>query len=124
MRLLSIIYRVVYNFAFLALVFFSLNAIERYNSRAILAIMFLVYAGMRGVSVLRSFHFFSLIERLEIDALRLIGLLEQGLSGPATRKLVVAEVGQLRRVGEIKSYIDLFFLAAIVLLCFAKIVTG
>jgi len=33
-------------------------------------------------------------------------------------------VAQLRRDGEIKSYIDLFFLAAIVLLCVAKIVTN
>jgi hypothetical protein len=29
----------------------------------------------------------------------------------------------MRRDGEVKSYIDLFFLAAVVLLCVAKIVT-
>lgn len=124
MRLLSITYRVVSNFAFLAMVYFSLNAIEKYNTRAMLAILILIYTGMRGVSVLRSFHFYSCIERLEIDARRLIGLLEEGLSGVATRKVIVNEVGQLRRDREIKAYTDLFFLAAVVLLCFAKIVTG
>jgi hypothetical protein len=44
-------------------------------------------------------------------------------SGPASRKLIVADVSRLRRDAEIKSYIDLFFLAAVVLLCVSKIVT-
>jgi hypothetical protein len=36
---------------------------------------------------------------------------------------MITEVSQLRRDDEVKSYIDLFFLAAVVLLCAAKIVT-
>ena len=39
------------------------------------------------------------------------------------RKQTVVDVSLLRRDGEVKSYIDLFFLAAVVLLCVAKIVT-
>jgi hypothetical protein len=34
----------------------------------------------------------------------------------------VSDVTLARRDGEIKSYIDLFFLAAVVLLCVAKII--
>jgi hypothetical protein len=44
-------------------------------------------------------------------------------SASAARKQIVSEVGMLRRDGERKSYIDLFFLALIVLLCVSKIVT-
>jgi hypothetical protein len=47
--------------------------------------------------------------------------------GPAAlsqRKQIVTDVTALRRVGEINSYIDLMFLAMIVLLCISKIVTN
>ena len=50
-------------------------------------------------------------------------MIGEGPSGPASRKQIVADVSLLRRDGEIKSYIDLFFLAAVVLLCVSKIVT-
>jgi hypothetical protein len=36
---------------------------------------------------------------------------------------VVGEVGALRRDGEMKAYVDLLFLALVILLCAAKIVT-
>jgi|SRR5579864_3592939 len=123
MRLLSFIYRVLSNFAFLAMAYLSLNYIEKYNNRAVLAILILTYAAMRGASGLRSFYFYSRIERLEIEARRLVGLLVEGPTGTALRKQLVGEVSMLRRDGEIKAYIDLFFLAAVVLLCVAKIVT-
>jgi hypothetical protein len=35
----------------------------------------------------------------------------------------VSEVGGLRHAGEMKAYIDLLFLALVILLCIAKIVT-
>jgi hypothetical protein len=120
MRILSFIYRVLSNFAFLALAYFSLNYIEKYN---ILAILILIYAVMRAVSALRSFYFYSRIERLEVEARRMVGLLVDGPSGAALRKHLVGEVSLLRRDGEIKAYIDLFFLAAVVLVCVGKIVT-
>ncbi len=123
MRLFSFIYRVVSNFAFLAVVYFSLNYIEKYNNRAVLAILILVYAAMRGASGLRSFYFYNRVERLEVEARRMVGLLVEGPSGAALRKQMVGEVSLLRRDGEIKAYIDLFFLAAVVLLCVAKIVS-
>jgi len=50
MRLLSFVYRFVSNFVFLAVVYFSLNYIEKYQNRAVLAIVVLVYAGMRAGS--------------------------------------------------------------------------
>ena len=42
MRFLTFIYRFVSNFAFLAVVYFSLNYIEKYQNRAVLAIVVLV----------------------------------------------------------------------------------
>lgn len=123
MKILGYIYRIVSNFAFLALVYYSLNFMEKYQHRAIVAVLVLVYASMRAVSALRSFHFFQKIERLELEARRLAGLAAEGPAAAATRKQIVTEVGTLRRDGEAKSYIDLFFLAMVVLLCVAKIVT-
>ncbi|WP_315703252.1 MULTISPECIES: hypothetical protein [unclassified Bradyrhizobium] len=123
MRLLAIIYRAISNFAFLAMVYLSLNFIEKYHDRAVLAMLILLYAGMRSVIVLRSFHFYTRVERLEVEMRRLIGMIGEGPSGSGARKQVVADVSVLRRDGEIKSYIDLFFLAAVVILCVAKIVT-
>ena len=123
MRFLTFIYRFISNFMFLALVYLSLNYSEKYPNRAVLAIIVLAYAGMRAISAIRSFYFFQRIERLEVEARRLVGLLGEGPSGSASRKQIIGEVGLLRRDGEVKSYIDLFFLAAVVLLCVSKIVT-
>lgn len=123
MKILGYVYRIVSNFAFLALVYYSLNHMEKYQHRAIIAILVLVYASMRAISALRSFHFFQKIERLELDARRLAGLATEGPAAASARKQIVVEVGALRRDGEAKSYIDLFFLAMVVLLCVAKIVT-
>ena len=123
MRFLTFIYRFISNFVFLAVVYFSLNYIEKYQNRAVLAIVVLVYAGMRAGSALRSFYFFQKIERLEIEARRLVNMIGEVPSGPASRKQIVADVSGLRRDAEMKAYMDLFFLACIVLLCVAKIVT-
>ena len=123
MRLLSFVYRFISNFVFLAVVYFSLNFMEKYQNRAILAILVLVYSGMRAASTLRSFYFFQKIERLEVETRRLMSI--AGDSGPVaiSRKQAVNDVSALRRDAEMKAYMDLFFLACIVLLCVAKIVT-
>lgn len=124
MKLLSHAYRFVSNFLFLALVYYSLNFMEKYQQRAILAILVLVYAAMRAASALRSFYFFQRIERLEFEARRLSGLTGEGPAASSQRKQVVTDVTVLRRAGEINAYIDLLFLAVIVLLCVSKIVTN
>lgn len=123
MKILGYIYRVVSNFAFLALVYYSLNFMEKYNQRALVAILVLVYATMRAAAALRSFYFFQKIERLELEARRLAGVAGEA-GAAAQRRQVVSDVAILRRDGEMKSYIDLFFLAMVVLLCIAKIVTS
>ena len=123
MRALSFAYRFITNFAFLAAIYVSLNYIDKYNNRAILAILVLSYAGMRAASALRSFYFFQRIERLEVEARRVMALFTDGGAQSPLKKQTVADVVVLRRDGEVKSYIDLFFLAAVVLLCVAKIVT-
>jgi hypothetical protein len=123
MRALSFVYRFITNFAFLAAIYVSLNYIDKYNNRAILAILVLSYAGMRAASALRSFYFFQRIERLEVEARRVMALFTDGGAQSPLKKQTVADVVVLRRDGEVKSYIDLFFLAAVVLLCVAKIVT-
>jgi hypothetical protein len=124
MKILGFAYRIVSNFIFLALVYYSLNLMEKYPQRATLAILVLVYAGMRAVSAFRSFYFFQRVERLEIEARRLAGLAGEGPAADASRKLIVNNVGTLRRDGEMKSYIDLMFLAVVMLLCISKIVTS
>jgi hypothetical protein len=68
--------------------------------------------------------FFQRIERLELEARRLSGLTGEGPAASASRKQVVTDVSVLRRAGEINAYIDLLFLAMVVLLCVSKIVTN
>ncbi|WP_454619524.1 hypothetical protein [Bradyrhizobium cenepequi] len=124
MILLSYIYRFVSNFVFLALVYFSLNFMEKYQHRALVAMLVLVYAAMHAASALRSFYFFQRIERLEGETRRLGMAVVEGPSSAASRKQIVGAVTELRHAGEIKSYIDLLFLALVILLCIAKIVTN
>jgi hypothetical protein len=123
MKFLSLAYRFVSNFVFLALVYYSLNFLEKYHQRAIVAILVLVYAAMRAATALRSFYFYQRIERLEFEAKRLATIAAEGPSAAASRKQIVGDVSLLRRGGEMNSYIDLLFLAMIVLLCVSKIVT-
>jgi hypothetical protein len=124
MKFLSYVYRSISNFVFLALVYYSLNFLQRYEQRAVVAILVLVYAVMRAASTLRSFYFFQRIERLEVEARRLAVLTGDGPAASAQRKQIATDVSVLRRAGEINAYIDLLFLAMIVLVCIAKIVTG
>jgi len=121
MVFLSFVYRFMTNFAFMAMVYFSLNFMEKYQNRAIIAILVLVYAGMRAASTLRAFYFFQKIEKLEVETKRLQAPINDGTGGTNARRQVVADVARLRRDGELKSYMDLFFLALIVLLCVAAI---
>jgi len=123
MVLLSFIYRFVSNFAFIAVVYLSLNFIEKYPNRATLAILVLVYSAMRAVSTLRLFYFYQKIEKLEAEARRLQAPINDGSGGTNVRKQVVTDVAKLRRDAELKAYMDLLFLALIVLLCVVKIVT-
>ena len=123
MKFLGYAYRFLSNFVFLAMVYYSLNFMEKYQQRAIVAILVLVYASMRAVSALRSFHFFQRIERLELEARRLAGLTGEGPAAHASRKHIVNDVASLRRDGEMKSYIDLLFLTLVIVLCISKIVT-
>ena len=124
MKFLSYAYRFASNFLFLALVYFSLNFLDKYNQRAIVAGLVLIYSAMRAASALRSFYFFQRIERLEGEARRLSIALGEGHSASGQRKIVINEVASLRQAGEMKSYIDLLFLGLIVLLCVSKIVTN
>ena len=66
MLFLSYAYRFLSNFVFLALVYFALNFLDKYQHRVVVAVLVLVYAGMHAASALRSFHFFQRIERLEV----------------------------------------------------------
>lgn len=122
MKYLSYIYRAAANFAFLALVYFSLNFIGTYQQRAIVAGLVLAYAGMRAISGVGSFVFFKAIHKLELETRRLGGLAGEGPSAVASRKALVGDVFNQRQSGEMKAYIDLFFLAVIAVLCIAKIV--
>jgi hypothetical protein len=123
MKFLSYAYRFSSNFIFLLLVYFSLNFLGKYQQRAIVAILVLVYSAMHSASALRSFYFFQKVERLEGEARRLAVLAGESPSAAAQRKQIVSDVGGLRRAGEMNAYIDLLFLALVVLLCVSKIVT-
>jgi hypothetical protein len=61
----------------------------------VVAILVLVYAGMHAASALRSFHFFQRIERLEMEARRLVAALGE-VNSTSSRKQVVTEVTALR----------------------------
>ena len=124
MTFLSYGYRFVSNFVFLALVYFSLNFLEKYPQRVVVAVLVLVYAGMHAAAALRSFYFFQRIERLEGEARRLAAIAAEGPGASASRKQIVSEVSGLRHAGEMKAYIDLLFLALVIMLCIAKIVTN
>ena len=124
MLFMSYAYRVLSNFVFLALVYLALNFLEKYQHRVVVAVLVLIYAGMHAASALRSFLFFQRIERLELEARRLVAALGEGPNSTSSRKQVVTEVTALRHAGEIKAYIDLMFLAIVILLCVAKVVTN
>ena len=124
MLILGYAYRFLSNFVFLALVYLALNFLEKYQNRVVVAVLVLVYAGMHAASALRSFHFFQRIERLEIEARRLVAALGEGPNSTSTRKQVITEVSGLRHAGEMKSYIDLLFLALVILLCVTKILSS
>jgi hypothetical protein len=124
MLFLSYAYRFLSNFLFLALVYLALNFLENYQHRVVVAVLVLVYAGMHAATALRSFHFFQRIERLELEARRLVAALGEGPNSTLSRKQVINEVSGLRHAGEMKAYIDLLFLAIVILLCITKIVTS
>jgi hypothetical protein len=121
MTVLSYVYRFAANLLLLAMVYFSLNYLERYQQRVIVAVLVLIYASMRTISALRSFYFYQRIERLEIEAKRLAQLAKP-VDNP--RRQIIVEVGVLRRYGEVMSYMDLFFLLVIVVLCLVKITSN
>ncbi len=121
MTILGYIYRFLSNFAFLAVVYFSLNFLEMYQQRVMVALLVLLYSAMRTISALRSFYFYQRIERLEIEARRLAALVRPT---DTPRRPLIAEVATLRRYGEMIAYMDLFFLMLIAVLCLAKIVHG
>jgi hypothetical protein len=123
MKFLAYAYRFLSNFVFLCMVYFSLNFVEKYQPRVIIAVLVLAYAMMRAISTMRSFYFFQRIERLELETRRLAKELGGGPGEASTRKLIVSDVSDLRRSGEVMSYIDLLFLTLIVLLCVSKVVT-
>jgi hypothetical protein len=122
MAFLSILYRFLTNFAFMAVVYFSLNFLEKYSNRAIVAILVLIYSALRAASTVRAFYFYQKVERLEAETRRLQAPINDGAGGTSARKQIIADVSRLRRGGELKSYMDLFFLALIVLLCVANII--
>jgi hypothetical protein len=125
MKYLSYAFRTVTNFVFLAMVYFTLNSfLDKYQPRAIVAGLILAFAAMRAVSAFRSFYFFQRVERLETETRRLAGMIAGGPGEAVARKMIVNEVGELRRGNEMLSYIDLLFLTLIIVLCIAKIVTN
>jgi hypothetical protein len=124
MLFLSYAYRFLSNFVFLALVYLALNFLEKYQHRVVVAVLVLVYAGMHAATALRSFHFFQRIERLEIEARRLVAAQGEGPNSTSARKQVITDVSALRHAGEMKSYIDLLFLAIVILLCVTKMLSN
>ena len=121
MTILGYVYRFISNFAFLAVVYFSLNFLTSYQQRTIIAFLVLVYTAMHVVATLRQFNFFQKIERLESEARNMAAAASPD---GQIRKPIIREVATLRHEGELKSYIDLLFLGLVALLCVSKIVTN
>jgi hypothetical protein len=85
MLFLSYAYRFLSNFVFLALVYFALNFLEKYQHRVVVAVLVLVYAGMHAASALRSFglyrhpvprHRHPALRRQDRDELSLVPIAE------------------------------------------------
>jgi len=98
MKFLGYAYRFLSNFVFLALVYYSLNFMEKYQQRAIVAILVLVYASMRAVSHFVRFIFSSGSSGLSLRraALRVSPARSRA---HASRKHIVNDVASLRRDG-------------------------
>ena len=123
MTFLSYAYRFLSNFVFLTLVYFSLNFLEKYEQRVMVSVLVLVYAGMHAA---RRFGRFISSSASSGWRERLAVWRRSPSRGRVlnARKQIVGEVSALRHAGEMKSYIDLLFLALVILLCIAKIVTN
>jgi hypothetical protein len=119
MIILVYCYRFISNFLLLALVYFTLNLLERYEQRTLVAVLVIIYASMRIALALRSFHFRRCLERLEAEARRLATPVDS-----VNRREIVNEVASLRRANESQAYMELMFFSLILVLCCTKIVTG
>src|SRR5260370_8880131 len=115
MKFLGHAYRFFSNFVFLAMVYYSLNFMEKYQQRAILALLVLIYAGMRAATTLRSFYFFQRIERLSLEARRLAPAAGEGPAASASPKQVASDVATLRRSGDLNTPLALFLSALILI---------
>jgi uncharacterized membrane protein affecting hemolysin expression len=104
------------------MVYFSLNFVEKYEQRTILAALVMVYAVLMCVSALSSINSFHRVERLERETGRLIQAIDAAAS--IARFAIINNVTDFRKASEIRSYIDLLVHILIVLLCISKIVAS
>ena len=123
MTLLSLLYRFISNFVLLMLAYYSLNALENYQQRSILALLILIYVLTRAISAWRSFSFFQSIERLENESRRIGSLLGLRPDQSLIKRQIINDVTEKRRHGELKAYIDLLFMTLVVVLSVTKIVS-
>ncbi len=123
MTLLSLLYRFISNFVLLMLAYYSLNALENYQQRSILALLILIYVLTRAISAWRSFSFFQSIERLENESRRIGSLLGLRADQSLIKRQIINDVTEKRRHGELKAYIDLLFMTLVVVLSVTKIVS-
>lgn len=119
MLILSLAYRFASNFILLAMAYFSMNLVDKYDQRALLAMLIMLFAASRIVSALRMFHFYGRVEQLEGDFTKVLGALE-ALKGRAMPG-IIKQVSELRHHGEMKAYLDLFFLSVIIIVCVARL---
>jgi hypothetical protein len=122
MRYLSYLYRFTLNFALLVAVYYSLNFVEKYEQRTMLAVLVMFYAILMCVSAASTIHSFQNVERLEREAGRLIQAIDAAAS--LARFSVISNVTEFREASEKRSYIDLLIHILIAVLCISKIVTG
>jgi hypothetical protein len=122
MKYLSYAYRFILNFVLLVMVYFSLNFVEKYEQRTILAALVMVYAVLMCISALSSINSFHRVERLERETGRLIQAIDAAAS--IARFAIINNVTDFRKASEIRSYIDLLVHILIVLLCISKIVAS
>jgi hypothetical protein len=120
MKYLSYIYRFILNFVLLIVVYFSLNFVEKYEQRTLLAGLVMVYAALVCISALSAIHAFQSVERLERETGRLIQAIDAAAS--LARFAIINDVTKFRKASEIRSYIDLLIHILIVVLCISKIV--
>lgn len=118
MLILNVSYKFLSRFAFLAFTYSALNSIGKYEERAVVALLALLYSSTRLAAAIRTLGSFRTIERFEIEAKAAASF------DPAkvlALKSIIRDVADIRREGELRGWIEFLFQAIVIAVCISKL---